>query len=307
MLYKRLHEFANKKGWRVEKNIAYGEEDGYLFTIIDGQGFKAFISPLILDNDEVATREILDYLNDNKKNYKKQEFSIQDNLLEIKLLETFKNVKLEVMEELVKNLSAFLKAKGVKGKGYCGICGKEGAEEIIYLNKLMLSAHGECYRREAGILEEAAVIFDTEEKNYLLGFVGAFLGGLISTLPWILVQLFLNRIMAALAVIIGMGALKGYQIFKGRLGPFTRWIITITTMASVVIAQYVTLAVEIAKNNIPLTYENYMLIMEIPEVARSFKADLFMSLFMALLGILALFFRLKGNSKTILPSISKNS
>jgi hypothetical protein len=66
MSFVRLKQFASMKGWIIEKNIAYGEENGYLFTLIDGQGFKMFVTPLP-SIDDYAKKKILDYLKKIKR------------------------------------------------------------------------------------------------------------------------------------------------------------------------------------------------------------------------------------------------
>ena len=52
------------------------------------------------------------------------------------------------------------------------------------------------------------------EKGYFKGILGALLGGIVASIPWILVYVYANMIYSILAVIIAMGALKGYQLFQ---------------------------------------------------------------------------------------------
>lgn len=53
----------------------------------------------------------------------------------------------------------------------------------------MYSAHNECYSHEIAAVEEAAKEYEEEDKNYVRGFVGALIGGIMSSIPWILVRI----------------------------------------------------------------------------------------------------------------------
>ena len=52
-------------------------------------------------------------------------------------------------------------------------------------------------------------------KSFALGALGALIGAFVASIPWILMYLYGNMILSALAIIIAIGALKGYQILKG--------------------------------------------------------------------------------------------
>ena len=51
-------------------------------------------------------------------------------------------------------------------------------------------------------------------RNYTKGIIGAFIGGLIASIPWILLYIYGGMMSSYFAFIIGIGALKGYQ-YKG--------------------------------------------------------------------------------------------
>lgn len=55
------------------------------------------------------------------------------------------------------------------------------------------------------------------QGNYFLGFVGAFLGGLVGALPSVLTIYFLNLISAWLYALIPLGAYYGYKLFRGKM------------------------------------------------------------------------------------------
>ena len=51
-------------------------------------------------------------------------------------------------------------------------------------------------------------------RNYTKGIIGALIGGLIATIPWILLYTCSGMMCSYFAFIIGIGVLKGYQ-YKG--------------------------------------------------------------------------------------------
>ena len=53
-----------------------------------------------------------------------------------------------------------------------------------------------------------------KNKNYI-AWLGAVLGGLVASIPWILMYLFGNMILSPLATLIAVGAIFGYKLFKG--------------------------------------------------------------------------------------------
>ncbi len=53
-----------------------------------------------------------------------------------------------------------------------------------------------------------------KNKNYI-ALLGAVLGGLVASIPWILMYLFGNMILSPLATLIAAGAIFGYKLFKG--------------------------------------------------------------------------------------------
>lgn len=304
MAFPRLKEFAEMKGWKIEKNTAYGEQEGYLFTLVDAAGSKTFATPLP-QIDDLNKNSILEFLGENKKALGIGSYSFSNQVLIVKFQEDYKSTKLEVMNNLVNQLTEYLKSLDIKGKGCCIFCGKEGAEQTVNIDKIMYNAHEECYNDEMNRVEQAAREYEMEDKNYLKGSFGAILGGIIASVPWIVIQTFLDRVAAVAAIIIGMGALKGYYLLKGKLGPMTRWIVAFSTVLSVVVAQFISLGIEMVMNEIPLSIQNFVLVLGIPEVLSTFEGNLVISLIIAFVGIIGLFRNLKGDSKSVMPTMTK--
>lgn len=304
MAFPRLKQFAEKKGWTLEKDCAYGEENGYLFTVADAPGFKMFLTPVPSVTDEEKDK-ILNFLAESKDQLKIEESVFDNKVLVVKFKETFKSTKIETMENYISVITGFLRQINVIGKNYCAFCCKDGAFEKVYVDGICYYAHNECYTNAVVQVEKAIEEFDTEGKNYISGFLGALVGGIISSIPWIFVQVFFERMAGFLAFLVGLGAAKSYTFFKGKLGKYTRWIVAVSVVISTSIAQFIILDISLVENGKSPTISNFQLLFSNRESLNAIKADFGMALFMAFLGIVPLFFDLKGKGKNVMPVIKK--
>lgn len=75
-----------------------------------------------------------------------------------------------------------------------------------------------------------------EEGNYLTGIVGAIIGAMIATLPWILMYVYGNMMWSMLGLLIGVGAFKGYEICKGKMDKKTPYIIAAVSIVAITVA-----------------------------------------------------------------------
>lgn len=91
---------------------------------------------------------------------------------------------------------------------------------------------------------------NVEQKgnSYFLGIIGALLGGIIATIPWILMYVYGNMMFSALAVIIALGEFYGYKIFKGKIDNKLPIIITILAIVIVSIATLIVIPLLLLHN-----------------------------------------------------------
>lgn len=123
-------------------------------------------------------------------------------------------------------------------------------------------------------------------KRYLLGILGAFLGALIATIPWILMYVYGNMILSALAIVIAIGALKGYQIFKGTIDNKLPIVISVVSLLAVVLATLVIIPMLliIQEGEAP-TIDNFKLLYSFDEFAAAIVHDFIISVVFTILGI----------------------
>ena len=75
-------------------------------------------------------------------------------------------------------------------------------------------------------------------RNYTKGIIGAFIGGLIAAIPWILLYIYGGMMSSYFAFIIGIGALKGYQ-YKGLSDRNLSKIITTVSLIIITIVTFI--------------------------------------------------------------------
>ncbi len=96
----------------------------------------------------------------------------------------------------------------------------------------------------------------SEENSYNSGIMGAILGALIIVVPWMLLKRFFDFNAAPLAYFLGLAIYKGYTWNKGKSGPKTRWIILITSIISLIVAQGGLMFIELLRDELQISIEN---------------------------------------------------
>jgi len=139
---------------------------------------------------------------------------------------------------------------------------------------------------------------DKEEKRSLvLGLLGAIVGGLIGSIPWMIAYNF-NWVLSILGAAIGFCAMKGYELGKGPEGVVKKVSIITISLIIVVFAQYVVGVLYAYQAMQGMRFSptildtveifNELLFSE-PEFQRAMLADTGIGIFFALLGLSGLF------------------
>jgi len=125
-----------------------------------------------------------------------------------------------------------------------------------------------------------------KEKGYLKGIIGALIGGLIGSIPWLLMYVYGNYITSLLAAVIALGALKGYQILKGKEDKIMIIIVAISSMVDVVIANLILAPLLIlAENNLAVSLSNLKIWYQTPALVEPLMQDFVSTVLFAILGV----------------------
>lgn len=151
-----------------------------------------------------------------------------------------------------------------------------------------------------------------ENKNYITGILGALVGGFIASIPWILTYVYANMILSILAVIIAMGALKGYQMCNGKVDKSLPIIISIVSLICVTVSTLVIIpALLIAKEGAAICMENFNILYSSKEFVGAIMADYAISVLFTILGISGIIANIKqqlneGKTENIKANLKNN-
>ena len=139
-----------------------------------------------------------------------------------------------------------------------------------------------------------------ENKNYVTGIIGALIGGFIATIPWIIVYVYLNMMFSLLAILIAMGALKGYQIFKGKVDKKLPIIIVIVSLICITVSTLIVIpGLLLAKEGLTLSVDSIKMLYENSEFVSAIIRDYIISFIFTILGI-------SGVIRSIRNQVSEN-
>lgn len=126
----------------------------------------------------------------------------------------------------------------------------------------------------------------SEIKDYGKGILGGFIGGCIATIPWILTYVYANRILAILSVVVALGVLKGYQVFKGKIDEKLPIFIAILSVLSITLATFFAIPILLfIKENIPFHISTIKYLLSNNEFISALVKDYIVSLLFTFLGI----------------------
>lgn len=141
----------------------------------------------------------------------------------------------------------------------CEKCGAEFESEQLYCNNCMSSISNEetvSYENQQiqedfdpieiqnqqyqKMMEAKEQIkkYNSLSDNYLLGFVGSLLGGIVGAIPWVIVSC-LGWFVGWLGYLIAITASKGYDLMKVKVKMCKLWFVAISVVISVFVGQIV--------------------------------------------------------------------
>lgn len=121
--------------------------------------------------------------------------------------------------------------------------------------------------------------------SYLTGILGAIVGGVIATIPWILVYVYGEMMFSILAALIAVGELYGYKIAKGKINKKLPVILMVIALVIVTVTTLVIIpTLLIANEGISVNLTNISRLYENGEFATAMMKDFIISLIFTILG-----------------------
>ncbi len=316
MASKNLKEFAASLGFENKNNRFFGDYRGYCITLSESSGRKNLIIGMSLPRDDSRLNQIVEFIENNKKESRIVEYSIHPSHVSI-AIQDVKGV-IERLTKLMDDGIKLLMEKGIPGNSICWYCNAQitsGAEKV-QVNEAVVPMHSGCVESFSQHVEQAAEEFHKEQKNYGRGFIGALIGGIVGAIPWVVVYL-LGYLYAVLGILIGFASKKGYEIFGGKPGKAKAWMVLFVVIVVVFVGQFIGDVVELNKlfQEEGLTdYElsdvieyHKILIQEEAEYRAIIIENLIKGLAFAIAGAVGIFIELKKEGKGNIATVKRLS
>lgn len=297
---KQIRDFSNKWGFKTYNNQIFGTFQGYQFIMFFNKEANTFFITTY-----ISTSTNNDYLNEFLKQLKESNNISTYKINEGTLTLSIKKASKSITEEFIENLSQQIteKFKELQVRPSCFNCDKEGIQQYTNLNEIITPTCNQCFGDLEQSISNAVEEYQNKDNNYLMGAIGSFIGALIGSLLWIIIGM-LGYIASIAGLIIATASLKGYTILKGKVKRLTPFIIGISSLIAIVLAQFISLNIsvyrEITALGINITmFDVISLISELlfteKEMQSEFVRDLGFGLIFAIIGTFSLFRNLFRN------------
>lgn len=151
--------------------------------------------------------------------------------------------------------------------------------------------------KEAKVTTENSIKPETN-NGYLFGIIGSILGGLVASLPWIIMYVYVEMMWSFMAFLIGYGAFLGYKLFKGKMDIKVPYIIGIVSIIVIIFTTlYVIPALLIIKEGLTPSFEILSLLYSNTEFKSAIIKDLIFAVLFTVLGVSGIFKTLKKQAK----------
>lgn len=216
MVNPSFKQFTERNNYEVDRNVAYGEKNGYLVTFCQLSYHKMFLLPLPgITNAE--KQKIFQFLTPFKKEYSIKSLHFDNTVFIIKLRESIRFIPVEILEKVIDEVTKFLKDNEICLGEHCIICGKEDSDQKVRITGIEYYVHQNCYDRLTKEIEtEFKDRNESTSKKTKYGFIGSIIGAFMVGFAWYFISEF-GWISALVMLLCAHFSLKGYRFINLRL------------------------------------------------------------------------------------------
>lgn len=302
MIFPKAKKIAKDLDWHKMKDGVFGLYKGYFFNIADASllsnpQFK-FVTATTDSLTEQQKLHIKTELDTNKKNLKFTNFEISHNSIFFQFAENLTFTKLKTVYSLLDFLVDLFKKLNISEQNKCHNCGTNQKINYYDLNDTGIILCNNCFQQTENSFYEIESKRISEEKSYFTGFLGSIVLSIPGIIAWILIAVYLEILASGMALIIAFLGLKGYDYFKGRHGKLTKYIIVLTNIVSILIANVATVIALLVRDG--LTINQALSEFQMNQSAKDvFNLNTIISFILALLVWIWLLFIMKDKKLTI--------
>lgn len=263
MIFPKAKKIAKELKWHKTKSGVFGLYKEYFFQVGDSGllsslQYKYVVATTDPLSDE-QIKQIYSELEANKKKLKFTTYEFGDKGILFQFAEIFTYTKLETVYSLLDFLVELFKKIGISEQSKCHNCGTKENTNYYEMNDAGTILCNSCFSEIEKNYFEVEQNNTFEEKNYFIGFLGSVAFSIPGIIIWILVAVYLDRLASAIAIVIAYLGVKGYQYFNGRYGKLTRYIIVISNIACIIIANIATIITLLINDGLTFSQSLYEL------------------------------------------------
>lgn len=256
MIFPKAKKIAKDLGWYKTNDSVFGLYKGYFFNVADSSlistpQFK-FVTVTTGSLTEEQRLQIKTELDKNKKKLKFTNFNFSKNELFFQFTENLTFTQIKTVYSLFDFLVDLFKKLNLSEQNKCHNCGSDQRISYYDLNDTGIILCNACFSREDHRFYEIAKERISREKNYLTGFLGALIFSVPGIILWTLFAVYFERLASGMAFVIAFLGLIGYNYFKGWHGKLTKYIIVLTNIMSIIIANVMTVITLLVKQGLSI-------------------------------------------------------
>lgn len=287
-----VKKIASEMNWEYQKNAAYGEYNGFSISLIQNisygnsqNNFKLlYVTYNRLSTGSVAV--LNSFVEAHKKELRFFKYDINEGLLSARLNEGFKPLNVERLQELLTTLQQGLSEAGATPKNTCAYCEQEADGSVTYINQIKLPAHDAC-RQEAIEKNQEMKKAMQSQPSSPMGYVGAVAGAILGAIPFA-IGVWFGWYVGILTVLTGFISYEGFKFLGGKADKFTKYLIAVVSLGAILLSNYALMGVVAVQNNVAVSD-----VLAVQEIKAIFTEMLGMSALFGLLGVIAIFSRIK--------------
>ncbi|MDE5867686.1 MAG: hypothetical protein K2H02_01955 [Anaeroplasmataceae bacterium] len=288
---KKLEEFYQAHQMTVNKNHGYGVVEGYEVNI----NLSTMVAPPLTMHiscyiPQENKNQVINDLQDAKIKFLKH--GLTEYGLYIGLSDMTNGRLFGRMEEVLLQVLGILKNNGALGSEYCPICG-EAMDPVeakkCNIDGFTITLDNHCVENINTVIEQENTDFDNAPNNYIMGFLGACVGGFVGAVLAFILNFvgFISSVSALVAAALGSIL---YVRFGGKQNKMMIVIVVITTIAFMLLSVFIVylVAAGIAAHNEGLDMSAmtaFRICMYDDEYKRLFITDICLTLLFSCLGV----------------------
>lgn len=294
-----VKKIGTELNWEVQKRAIYGDYKGYSVSLIQNfsytnqqDNFKMLYIPYS-NLDRSKEEELVAFINTNKKSLRILMFDLDHGIFSARLTEGFKGINALILSKIMNIIIEGFTRVDVTPKNTCAVCGLDNYDSIIYMDKIKLPAHESC---KSKVISDNEQLEGIKEPFSLKGYLGAIIGAVIGAIPYA-VAVWFGWYIGLLTFLTGFACYEGFKRTGGKLQKPTKFIVGLIAFIAILLSNVGLMGV------IALQYSATIAdVLSVPEIFSIFMESLGMSALFGILGIAAVFSRIRRDERQI-PTI----